>query len=91
MSTLTPTKQPACLTQANYAFLQEYVERISGIVVAPGKDYFFEARLGPIAQTQNVPDLNDLCALLRGTSRLLIRLTRRDARTISRALAPVVR
>jgi chemotaxis protein methyltransferase CheR len=56
------------ITAENYAFLQRYIYRESGIVIDAGKHYLLEARLMPIAIQENLPTLNDLCNLLRVTS-----------------------
>ncbi len=55
----------AVLDSTNYAFLQDYLERVSGLALGEDKEYFLEARLLPIAQAQSLSTLNDLCALLR--------------------------
>ncbi len=53
------------LNPDSYRFLQEYVQRESGIVLDQDKHYLFEARLMPIARELNVATLNDFCALLK--------------------------
>ena len=74
MATLTPTKVErrdpgkVAITPDNYAFLQQYIYRESGIVLEAGKQYLLDARLTPIVKDAQVSSINDLCALLRATS-----------------------
>jgi chemotaxis protein methyltransferase CheR len=57
----------AAITPDNYAFLQQYIYRESGIVLDAGKQYLLDARLTPVAKEANATTLNDLCALLKAT------------------------
>src|SRR5690242_16275519 len=73
MAIVTPVKEerqdaktPA-ITPDNYAFLQQYIYRESGIVLEAGKQYLLDARLTPIAKESHAGTLNDLCALLKAT------------------------
>lgn len=51
----------------NYAFLQDYIYRESGIVLEAEKHYLLDARLMGLASEQGLKSLNDLCALLQAT------------------------
>ncbi len=51
----------------NYAFLQGYIYRESGIVLEAEKHYLLDARLMGLANDQGLKSLNDLCALLKAT------------------------
>lgn len=55
----------AGITPDNYAFLQQYIYRESGIVLDAGKQYLLDARLSPIVKDAKATSINDLCALLR--------------------------
>lgn len=55
------------ITPDNYAFLQQYIYRESGIVLDAGKQYLLDARLTPIVKEAKITSINDLCALLRAT------------------------
>jgi len=66
MSTLTP---PAEIQADNYRFLQQHVYTQSGIVLEENKQYLFECRLAPIVRQLGLASINDLCALLRATTR----------------------
>ena len=53
----------------NYAYLQQQIYRSSGIVLDESKRYLLETRLTPIIRRENLKSINDLCALLRATSK----------------------
>ena len=53
----------------NYRFLQEHVYSQAGIVLEANKHYLFESRLTPIVKKLGLGTINDLCALLRATTR----------------------
>ncbi len=53
----------------NYRFLQRHVYSETGIVLEEGKHYLFESRLVPIVRRLGLHTINDLCALIRDTSR----------------------
>ena len=74
------------LSRENYIFLQQHVYKSSGIVLDDNKLYLLEARLLPIARTENVSTLNDLCALLRATGSGRILQAVRDAMTTNETL-----
>ena len=67
MITSTTNATPAAITAENYAFLQQYIYRESGIVLEAGKHYLLDARLSPIIRNAQLATINDLCALLRAT------------------------
>jgi chemotaxis protein methyltransferase CheR len=64
----TAVTEPSEISRENYGFLQQYVYRTSGIVLADNKHYLVEARLEPIVRRENLRTINDLCALIRATS-----------------------
>lgn len=66
MQTQTPT---AGIHSDNYRFLQEHVYSQTGIVLEMDKHYLFESRLTPIVRQLGLGSINDLCALIRATSR----------------------
>jgi chemotaxis protein methyltransferase CheR len=68
MSMTTNTIEAGEISRDNYAFLQQYVYRTSGIVLDENKHYLLEARLAPIIRKENLKTINDLCALIRATS-----------------------
>src|ERR1700732_3562970 len=57
------------ISSVNYTFLQSEVYKNSGIVLDETKRYLLEARLMPIVQRENLKTINDLCALMRATTR----------------------
>ena len=61
------------ITAENYAFLQRYIYKESGIVIDAGKNYLIESRLLPIVKQENLSTLNDLCKLLRATAPLSLK------------------
>lgn len=62
--------QETCeISPENYTYLQQQVYRSSGIVLDEGKRYLLETRLMPIVRKENLKTINDLCALLRATSK----------------------
>lgn len=61
------------LSTENYAWLQKYVERLTGIAVGQDKDYFFESRLSPLVRSHKMESLNALCSHLRDSSELKYR------------------
>jgi chemotaxis protein methyltransferase CheR len=62
----TATLSP--ITPENYAFLQQYIYRESGIVLEPGKHSLLDVRLLPIVKSAQLQTINDLCALLKATA-----------------------
>jgi len=74
MAIVTPAKEEkrdagaAAITPDNYAFLQQYIYRESGIVLEAGKQYLLDARLTPIVKDAHIGTINDLCALLKATA-----------------------
>ena len=61
-------KIPDSINSADYRYLQDYVYRQSGIVLAEDKQYLMDARLGPIIKKAGFQNVADLCNLLRGVS-----------------------
>jgi len=61
------------ITPENYAFLQQYLHRESGIVLDAGKHYLIESRLLPLVRQENLSTLNDLCGLIRTNASLQLR------------------
>lgn len=57
----------AAISPDNYAFLQQYIYRESGIVLEPGKHSLLDVRLSPIIKDAQLQTINDLCALLKAT------------------------
>ncbi len=53
------------ITKENYRFLQQFAASESGIIIEDEKPYFFESRLTPVLQRNNVASINVLCSLLR--------------------------
>ena len=53
------------LTNDNYAFLQSYIQRESGIALGEDKMYLLKSRLLPIIQQERVRSLDELCDRLR--------------------------
>jgi chemotaxis protein methyltransferase CheR len=53
------------LTDQNYRFLAEYLQRESGIVLEAGKHYLLESRLTPVVRRHSLTNLNDLCSVLQ--------------------------
>lgn len=51
----------------NYRYLQDFVQRNSGIVLDQTKQYLVESRLSPVARAHGLGSINDLCNLLRAT------------------------
>ena len=61
-------KPPDSINAVDYRYLQDYVYRQSGIVLAEDKQYLMDARLGPILKKAGFQTVADLCNLLRGVS-----------------------
>ena len=55
----------ASLSQDNYRFLQQYIQRESGIQVGDDKLYLLQSRLVPVAESEGLKSLDDLCGRLR--------------------------
>jgi chemotaxis protein methyltransferase CheR len=66
---ILPAKENApSITPDNYAFLQQYIYRESGIVLEQGKHSLLDVRLLPIVKDTQLHTINDLCALLKATA-----------------------
>ncbi len=74
------------ISPENYAFLQQHIYRLSGIVLDESKRYLLEARLMPIVQRENLRTINDLCALLKATHRSRITEEIAEAMTTNETL-----
>jgi len=60
------TLQPAnAVSPENYAFLQQYIERESGIALGDDKLYLLKTRLQPLLEQERLGSLDELCARLR--------------------------
>lgn len=61
----------------DFQYFAALVKKRSGLALADDKAYLIESRLMPIARAQGVPDLGQLCNLLRtrGTEQLLAEIT----------------
>ncbi len=66
---LVDKREPTQISGDNYSYLQREVYRNSGIVLDETKQYLLEARLMPIVKRENLQTINDLCALMRATSK----------------------
>lgn len=64
----TVGKTPDSINSEDYRYLQDYVYRKSGIVLAEDKKYLMDARLGPVVKKAGFQTVADLCNLLRGVS-----------------------
>jgi chemotaxis protein methyltransferase CheR len=65
---MNTTATLSSITPENYAFLQQYIYRESGIVLEPGKHSLLDVRLLPIVKSAQLQTINDLCALLKATA-----------------------
>ena len=81
-----PVQDPKEISTENYAFLQQYVYRTSGIVLDESKRYLLEARLMPIVRKENLKTINDLCALMKATNRSQITQEIMEAMTTNETL-----
>lgn len=70
----TPEASPerVALSPYNYAFLQQYVHKESGIVIEGDKQYLLQARLLPILKEQGIASLDLLASMLANRSSLLL-------------------
>lgn len=55
----------AGLSPENYTFLQQYVQRESGIALGQDKLYLLKSRLAPVVESERLGSLDDLCQRLR--------------------------
>jgi chemotaxis protein methyltransferase CheR len=83
---MTSTSEAAAITPENYAWLQQHIYRVSGIVIDDNKHYLLEARLLPVVRQEKLRGLNDLCALLRATQTGPVPRAVRDAMTTNETL-----
>jgi chemotaxis protein methyltransferase CheR len=74
------------IVRENYAFLQQFVHRTSGIVLGDGKEYLLEARLMPIVRKAQLNSINELCAAIRSGSKAELNRQVVDAMTTNETL-----
>lgn len=56
---------PPALSPENYTFLQQYIQKESGIALGNDKLYLLKSRLQPIVEQQRLKSLDELCGRLR--------------------------
>ena len=78
--------QSEAISPENYAYLQTYIYRESGIVLDNTKHYLIESRLAPLVQRERLSTLNDLCALMRGVEGTRLRRDVVEAMTTNETL-----
>jgi chemotaxis protein methyltransferase CheR len=76
----------ADISNDNYAFLQAYVQRESGIALGQDKLYLFKSRLMPIMERERLRSLDELCARLRTASTPALRRSVVEAMTTHETL-----
>ena len=59
------TPPPAAISPTNYAFLQAFVQRESGIALGEDKLYLIKSRLQPVVEAEKLHSLDELCDQLR--------------------------
>ena len=74
------------LSPANYAFLQGYIQRESGISLGEDKLYLLKSRLQPIVEAEKLRSLDDLCDRLRGAPSPALRRSVVEAMTTHETL-----
>jgi len=60
------------ISEENYNFLQRHVYDASGIVLDASKLYLIESRLTPLARTESIKSLDELCLQIRANSKSLL-------------------
>jgi len=55
------------ISPENYAFLEQYIQRESGILLGPDKLYLIKSRLQPLMDQERLTSLNQLCERLQKT------------------------
>ena len=63
--TLSPLAAAGSLSADNYRFLQQYIQRESGIALGDDKLYLIQARLMPVLAQEKLASLDELCARLQ--------------------------
>ncbi len=53
------------MTEADFAFLRDYLKKRSGLALGPEKRYLVESRLSPVCRRFNLATLSDLVGTLR--------------------------
>ncbi|MDR3699798.1 MAG: protein-glutamate O-methyltransferase CheR [Candidatus Sulfopaludibacter sp.] len=61
----TQGMMPPALSPENYTFLQQYIQKESGIALGNDKLYLLKSRLQPIVEQQRLKSLDELCGRLR--------------------------
>ena len=74
------------LTTGNYAFLQEYIRRESGIALGQDKLYLLKSRLLPIMEGEHLGSLDELCQRLRNAPTAALRRSVVEAMTTHETL-----
>lgn len=62
----TNQASPSTLSKEHYQFLEQYIQRETGILLGPDKLYLLESRLSPVLEEEMIGSLNELCGRLRG-------------------------
>jgi chemotaxis protein methyltransferase CheR len=81
-----PPSKPASISADNYAYLQSYLYRESGIVLDADKHYLLEARLIPLIRTAKLAGLDALCQVIRTGANPAISRSVTDALTTNETL-----
>ena len=74
------------LTTGNYAFLQDYIHRESGIALGQDKLYLLKSRLLPIMEGERLGSLDELCQRLRSAPTAALRRSVVEAMTTHETL-----
>jgi chemotaxis protein methyltransferase CheR len=74
------------LTTGNYAFLQEYIHRESGIALGQDKLYLLKSRLQPTMEGEHLGSLDELCQRLRSAPTAELRRSVVEAMTTHETL-----
>jgi len=81
-----PSAVSPTISADNYRFLQDYIYRLSGIVIDEGKHYLLEARLLPLVREHKLQSIDDLAMRLRADSVPHLRQKVVDAMTTNETL-----
>ena len=74
------------LTTGNYAFLQDYIHRESGIALGQDKLYLLKSRLLPVMEGEHLGSLDELCQRLRSAPTAALRRSVVEAMTTHETL-----
>ena len=83
---LSATNASPSISSANFGFLCRTIYDDSGIVLDQSKMYLFQARLTPLASSEEFKTLDDLCDLIRAVGGRRIRDRVVDAMTTNETL-----